>query len=78
MLEEAGYGQNGEWVGLDVKTFRTQKQNNNTVHLANSKRFFELMVEKVRTLNRKAEQQFIKDRDYEGLERLVIEHLLGR
>src|SRR5687767_3311376 len=77
VLEEAGYGQNGEWVGLDVKTFRTQKQNNNTAHLANSKRFFELMVEKVRTFDRKAEQAFIKDRDYEGLERLVIEHLLG-
>ena len=77
VLEEAGYGRNGEMVGLDVKTFRTQKQSNNTAHLANSKRFFELMVQKVRTFDRKAEAQLIRDRDYEGLERLVIEHLLG-
>jgi xylose isomerase len=77
VLEEGGYGQNGEFVGLDVKTFRTQKQANNTAHLANSKRFFELMVQKVRTFNRRKEAELIKQRDYEGLERLVIEHLLG-
>ncbi len=77
VLEEAGYGQDGEFVGLDVKTFRTQKQADNTAHLANSKRFFELMVEKVRTFDRGKEAAFIDDRDYEGLERLVIEHLLG-
>ncbi len=77
VLEEAGYGANGEFVGLDVKTFRTQKQNNNTAHLANSKRYFEIMVRKVRSFDRKAEAQLIADRDYEGLERLVLEHLLG-
>lgn len=78
VLEEAGYGRNGEYVGLDVKVMRTQKQQNNTAHLANSKRFFELLVHKVRTFNRKAEARLIAARDYEGLERLVIEHLLGR
>ncbi len=78
VLEEAGYGKNGEFVGLDVKTFRTQKQKNNTAHLANSKRFFELMVQKVRTFPKKKEAEFIKARDYEGLERLVMEHLLGK
>ena len=77
VLDEAGYGRNGEWVGLDVKVMRTQKQERNTAHLANSKRFFKLMLEKVRTFDRKAEAELIKDRDYEGLERLVIEHLLG-
>ncbi|MBN1492385.1 MAG: TIM barrel protein, partial [Phycisphaerae bacterium] len=78
VLEEAGYGQHGEFIGLDVKVMRTQKQTNNTAHLANSKRFFELMVEKVRTFNRSAEKKLIEARDYEGLERLVIEHLLGK
>ncbi|GMV96542.1 MAG: TIM barrel protein [Phycisphaerae bacterium] len=77
VLEEAGYGRNGEWVGLDVKALRTQKENNRVAHLANSKRFFEIMVEKVRTFDRKAEAQMIANRDYEALERLVIEHLLG-
>ncbi len=77
VLEEGGYGRNGEMVGLDVKALRTTKQQDNTKHLANSKRFFELMVRKVRTLDRKAEAQMIKNRDYEGLERMIIEHLLG-
>lgn len=77
VLEEGGFGLGGEFVGLDVKVMRTQKQANNTAHLANSKRFFELMLHKVRTFDRKTEAKLIKDRDYEGLERLVIEHLLG-
>jgi len=77
VLEEAGYGQNGEMVGLDVKAMRTQKEENRLAHLANSKRIFEIMVEKVRTFDRRAEAEMIADRDYEALERLVIEHLLG-
>ena len=77
VLEEAGYAATGAFVGLDVKAMRTQKLERSTAHLSNSKRFFELMVEKVRTFDRKAEAQLIKERDYEGLERLVIEHLLG-
>jgi len=77
VLDEGGFGLNGEMVGLDVKAMRTQKQINNTAHLANSKRFFELMLEKVRTFNHKKEAEFIRNRDYEGLERMVIEHLLG-
>ncbi|HOJ74275.1 MAG TPA: TIM barrel protein [Phycisphaerae bacterium] len=77
VLEEGGFGLNGEFVGLDVKVMRTQKANNATAHLSNSKRFFELMVHKVRTFNRKAEAECIKNRDYEALERLVVEHLLG-
>jgi xylose isomerase len=77
VLEEAGYGQNGEMVGLDVKAMRTTRQQDNTKHLSNSRRFFEILVEKVRTLDRKSEAQMIKNRDYEGLERMIIEHLLG-
>ena len=74
-------GFTGGTASSSVSTSRPsarRKQSNNTAHLANSKRFFELMVKKVRSFNRKKEAQFIKDRDYEGLERLVIEHLLGR
>ncbi len=77
VLEEGGFGLNGEMVGLDVKTMRTQKQNNNTAHLSNSKRIFEMLLNKVRTFDRKAEAECIKNRDYEALELLVIEHLMG-
>lgn len=77
VLEEAGYPETGAFIGLDVKVMRTQKQEKNTAHLSNSKRFFELLVQKVRSFDKKAEAELIQARDYEGLERLVIEHLLG-
>jgi xylose isomerase len=77
VLEEAGYGSKGEFVGLDVKAMRTQKAKDATKHLANSRAIFLRLVEKVRTFDRTTEQQLIAARDYEGLERLVLEHLMG-
>ena len=77
VLEEANYAATGAFIGLDVKVMRTQKLEKNTAHLSNSKRFFELLVDKVRSFDKKAETELVKARDYEGLERLVIEHLLG-
>lgn len=77
VLEEAGYGKRGEFVGLDVKTMRTQKGSPATAHLANSREVFLHLVEKVRSYDRQAEQSFIEARDYEGLEMHVLRHLMG-
>lgn len=77
VLEEYGYGRNGEWVGLDVKTMRTQKQEVSAKHLANSKQTFLHLLEKVATLNKKLEAELIKARDYEELDRYILCHLLG-
>jgi len=77
VLEENGYGRNGEYVGLDVKAMRTQKQEVSTKHLANSKQTFLWLVEKVRTLNRQLQSELIKQRDYEELNRYITAHLLG-
>lgn len=77
VLEEYGYGQNGEFVGLDVKAMRTQKREVSTLHLANSRKMFLYLLEKVRTLDKEKEQQFIKDRNYEGLDLYIMEHLMG-
>ncbi len=77
VLEEAGYGRRGEFVGLDVKALRTTRAADATRHLSNSREFFLAMVEKVRTLDREQEAGFIAERDYEGLERFVVNHLLG-
>ena len=77
VLEENGYGSNGEYVGLDVKAMRTQKQEVSTKHLANSKQTFLWLVEKVRTLNRQLQSEMIKQRDYEELNRYITAHLLG-
>ena len=77
VLEENGYGKNGEFVGLDVKAMRTQRKNVSMKHLANSKQTFLWLVEKVRTFDRKLQSELIKQRDYEELDRYVTAHLLG-
>jgi xylose isomerase len=77
VLEENGYGRRGEFIGLDVKAMRTQRQEQSTAHLANSRATFLHLVEKVRTADRKLEQQFIEARDYEALEAYTLRHLMG-
>ncbi|MFP4056706.1 MAG: TIM barrel protein [Candidatus Brocadiia bacterium] len=76
VLELGGYGRNGEMVGLDVKAIRTQKRKVSTRHLANSREMFLWLLEKVRSLDAEAEKELIKARDYEGLDRLVMRHLM--
>jgi len=78
VLEENSYGKNGEFVGLDVKTMRTQPREISTKHLLHSRETFLHLLEKVRTLERAVEQQFIAARDYEGLDFYILEHLLGK
>jgi xylose isomerase len=77
VLEENDYGQKGEFVGLDVKAMRTQKKTVSMKHLANSKQTFLLLLEKVRTFDRKLQAELIGQRDYEELDRYVTAHLLG-
>ena len=77
MLEKNGYGRAGEFIGLDVKAMRTQTGSPVTAHLTGSREIFLHLVEKVRTLDRAAEQNFIAARDYEGLELFILKHLLG-
>lgn len=77
VLEQAGYGKNGEWVGLDVKAMRTQPADNAVRHLANSKEIFLQLVEVSRKVDPQEVQAFIDARDYEGLELLIVKHLMG-
>ena len=77
VLEEAGYGKRGEFVGLDVKAMRTQRGCPVTDHLKNSRELFLHLVEKSRTLDGKLVQQFRDARDYEALELFVLKHLMG-
>jgi xylose isomerase len=77
VLELAGYPKTGRFVGLDVKALRTQKPDVAHKHLANSKRIFLNLVQKVRSFDRAVEKQFVDARDYEGLELAVIDHLMG-
>ncbi len=77
VLEENGYGRRGEFIGLDVKTMRTQRGCPVTEHLSNSRTMFLHLVDKVRSLDSKLVQQYRDARDYEALEIHILKHLLG-
>ncbi len=77
VLEEAGYGRRGEFIGLDVKAMRTQKGSPVTVHLRNSREIFLHLVEKYRALDGELVRQYREARDYEALECYILKHLLG-
>lgn len=78
VLEDNAYGRNGEWVGLDVKAMRTQKQSVCTKHLTNSLATFKHLLDKAVTLDRKLEAEIIRARDYEELDRYILCHLMGK
>lgn len=77
VLEAAGYADLGGFVGFDVKAQRTQRAGAATAHLATSKRIFQMLVAKVRSFPERPANECIANRDYEALERLVLEHLLA-
>jgi xylose isomerase len=77
VLEEAGYGSRGEFIGLDVKAMRTQKGSPVTAHLRNSREIFLHLVEKYRALDGELVRQYREARDYEALECYILKHLLG-
>lgn len=79
VLEEGGYGRNGEFVGLDVKVMRTQGTTVPvTSHLQTSREIFLRLVEKARTYDQALVARLQAERDYEGLESYTLQHLLGR
>lgn len=77
VLEEAGYGKNGEFIGLDVKAIRTQRGCPVTDHLKNSRTLFLHMVDKVHSLDQARVTQLRDTRDYEALELYILQHLMG-
>ena len=78
ILDKYDYGKNGEFVGLDVKAMRTQKADDANRHLTNSREIFLRMVELVRSLDEKKIEQLISQRNYEQLDMLIINHLIGK
>ena len=76
-LERNGYGQNGEYVCFDVHPFRTTRVEHWLAHLDNSRRTFLKLVAKARAFDERKAQQLIAERNYQDLDQMVIEHLLG-
>jgi xylose isomerase len=75
VLERGGYD---GCVGLDVKAMRTTRAADQARHLANSRQMFLNMLELVRSVDAAKVEAFRGERDYEGLEMYILEHLLGK
>ena len=77
ILDKHDYGKNGEWVGLDVKAMRTQKDEVATKHLSNSKEVFDRLLEISRGIDESFMQNCIDERDYEELDLYIMKTLLA-
>jgi xylose isomerase len=78
ILDQYDYGTSGEFVGLDVKAMRTQKPDVATKHLSNSREIFLALVKLVQKLDKIKVEKLIAERDYEELDLLIMNHLMGK
>jgi xylose isomerase len=78
ILDEHGFGNNGEWIGLDVKAMRTQKADVACKHLSNSRDIFMMLLELSRSLDAEKIAQCRAERDYEELEMYIVKSILGK
>jgi xylose isomerase len=76
VLDEQKFYDKG-MVGLDVKALRTQDPELATKHLSNSLSVFLRLVEVVRSLDRNKVNELITARDYEELDWLILDALMG-
>jgi len=65
-------------VGLDVKAMRTTKRAHETKHLANSLAMFNHLLERARAVDNDHVEELRRSRDYEELDRYIMEHLMGK
>ncbi|MDD3840965.1 MAG: sugar phosphate isomerase/epimerase [Clostridia bacterium] len=75
VLVDNDYGSRGEYIGLDVKAMRTQKDEVCYRHLENSLKIVKILEKKVDKLDKNLQQRCIQQRDYEALEMYIIELL---
>jgi len=78
VLYENNYGDRGnfECVGLDVKAMRTQPDEDCYRHLINSKKIFEMLLEKVKKFDYEFQAACVKEQNFEKLEMYVMELLM--
>ena len=77
VLKENGYGDHGEYVGLDVKAMRTTKDADSYKHLENSMRIFRALEEKADRFDYDFQKKCVENRDFEALEMYVMDLLMG-
>ena len=77
ILDRHDYGARGEFVGLDVKAMRTQKDAVATKHLSNSRTTFLRLLEISRGLQEAKLRALVAARDYEELDAYILKRLIG-
>jgi xylose isomerase len=77
ILMENGFGSNGEYIGLDVKAMRTEKQEGSYQHLINSLKIAKALEAKAEKFDYDFQKKCVEERDYEKLELYVMELLMG-
>ena len=78
VLDKHGFGNNGEWVGLDVKVMRTQKEGVDMKHLEYSRKIFLKLLEISRSLDDAKIEQLTAERDYEELNYYILNAMLAK
>ncbi len=76
VLDQHGFGNNGEWVGLDVKVMRTQKEGSDCKHLDYSRRIFLRLLEISRSFSDEKIAKMVAERDYEELNWYILDAML--
>ena len=76
VLDQHGFGRNGEWVGLDVKVMRTQKDDVALKHLDYSRKIFLRLLEISRSLDDAKIAELQAARDYEELNWYILDAML--
>jgi xylose isomerase len=78
VLDRHGFGNDGEWVGLDVKVMRTQKEGADMKHLDISRRIFLRLLEISRSFDDAKIAEMIGSRDYEELNYYILDAMLAK
>ena len=76
VLDKHDYGKNGEWVGLDVKVLRTQKDDVALKHLEYSRKIFLRLLEISRSFDDAKIEALKESRDYEELNWYILDAML--
>ena len=61
-----------------MKAMRTTKPADQTKHLANSRQMFLRLLEVARSVDAAKVEDYRAERDYEGLEMYILNHLMGK
>ncbi len=77
VLMENNFGANGEYIGLDVKAMRTERQEGSYRHLENSLKIAKMLEKKAEKFDYDFQKKCIEERDYEALEMYVMELLMN-